>query len=395
MSNTPTHGSDVQEASDWWKASDGRFYPPELHPDYVKSVDPAPPVAAEGPAETQSLAERLPAEADRVGDEASAATDAGLGSMGSARETLDGERSTVDEATASAAAAAAATGKVPDADDPPPTIPAMGLATEGQAQTIIQQPGVPLVSPEAPPSMPPSPGAPPSVPPSMPLSPGAPPSAPAGMPPSPGAPPSVSPSMPPVPTAPAPIVDQGPGGVTYTTPPDLVTSGMPPMQAQASFQPPSAPAPAKASSKVSGLIAVIGGAAAITGSMLNWGKGAVTGANGVEKAVIEVSGFDSNGLITAICGGVLILAGILFFMGVPKQQNWAILAFLGGAVIVGAVVFSMIDIGDLSSRYAAQWQSEGLASVGDVISTQADVGLWITGAGGVLGVLSAPFVNRG
>ena len=197
-----------------------------------------------------------------------------------------------------------------------------------------------------------------------------------------------------MPTAPAPVVEQGPGGVTYTAPPDLVTSGMPPMQQQASFQPPSAPAPAKASSGASGLIAVIAGAAAIAGSLLNWGKGAVTGSNGVEKAIIEVAGFDSSGLITAIFGGVLILAGILFFMGMPKQQNWAILAFLGGAVIVGTVVFSMIDIGDLSNRYAAQWQSDGLASVGDVISTQADLGLWITGAGGVLGVLSAPFVNR-
>ena len=128
--------------------------------------------------------------------------------------------------------------------------------------------------------------------------------------------------------------------------------------------------------------------------MLQWGKGAVTGANGVEKAIIEVPGFDSSGLITAIAGGVLILAGILFFMGVPKQLNWAILAFLGGAVIVGAVVFSMIDIGDLSNRYAAQWQAEGLAAAGDVITTNGDIGLWVTGAGGVLGVLAAPFVNR-
>lgn len=157
---------------------------------------------------------------------------------------------------------------------------------------------------------------------------------------------------------------------------------------------PSMVGPDKASSPVAGLVAILAGAAAIAGSLLQWGKGAVTAANGTEKAIIEVAGFDSNGLITAICGGVLILAGLLFFLGVPKQQNWAILAFLGGAVIVGAVVFSLIDIGDLSNRYAATWQSQGLAAVGDVISTEADIGLWITGAGGVLGVLAAPFANR-
>jgi hypothetical protein len=159
------------------------------------------------------------------------------------------------------------------------------------------------------------------------------------------------------------------------------------------IQPPATP-PTKTSSGTSGLIALIGGAAAIAGSLLQWGKGAVTGIDGVEKAIIEVPGFDSSGLITAIAGGVLILAGILFFVGLPKQFNWAILAFIGGAVIVGAVVFSMIDIGDLSNRYAAQWQAEGLASTGDVISTNGDIGLWITGAGGVLGVLAAPFAKR-
>lgn len=157
---------------------------------------------------------------------------------------------------------------------------------------------------------------------------------------------------------------------------------------------PSMVGPDKASSPVAGIIAIIAGAAAIAGSLLQWGKGAVTAADGSEKAIIEVAGFDSNGLLTAICGGVLVLAGLLFLVGVPKQLHWAILAFLGGAVIVGAVVFSLIDIGDLSNRYAAQWQREGLAAVGDVISTEADIGLWVAGAGGVLGVLAAPFANR-
>jgi len=360
MSNTPTHGSDVQETPDWWKASDGRFYPPELHPDYVKSAEPDPAVSA-AVAPESSLADRLRAEADRVGDEASAAADAGVGSLGGTPETMSDAKSTIDGAPASAAAATSggvADGMplTPDSIDPRATI-AQGPPAASGGATIIQRPGIP-----------PSPGAPPTSPPSMPPMP----SAPSGMPPAPGAPPSAMP-------------EQGPGGITYTAAP-------PP----SNFQTPVAPAApaAKASSGTSGLMALVAGAAAIAGSLLQWGKGSVVGSNGAERAIIEVPGFDSSGLITAIAGGVLILAGILFFMGVPKQLNWAILAFLGGAVIVGAVVFSMIDIGDLSNRYAAQWQAQGLAQAGDVISTSGDIGLWITGAGGVLGILAAPFVNR-
>lgn len=157
---------------------------------------------------------------------------------------------------------------------------------------------------------------------------------------------------------------------------------------------PAAPSSKNATSPVAGLIALVAGAITIAGTLLQWGKGTVTSAAGAEKAIIEVAGFDSNGFIALACGAGLLLAGVLFFMGVPKQLNWAILAFVAGAVIVGAVVFSVIDISDLSNRYAAEWQQLGLAATGDVITTQADIGLWVTGLGGVLGVLAAPFANR-
>lgn len=209
--------------------------------------------------------------------------------------------------------------------------------------------------------------------------------------------PSGAPVWEPTPTAPQPIVEEGPGGITYTAPPEAPSASLPNQTLAppaGTFTPPSTFGPTKPKSTLSGLLAIVAGAAAIAGSLLQWGKGSVTSASGAEKAVIEVAGFDSNGLLTAICGGVLVLVGILFFSGVPQQLYWAIVAFIGGAVIVGAVVFSLIDIGDLSNRYAAQWQQEGLAAVGDVISTQADIGLWITGAAGVLGVLAAPFSNR-
>ena len=461
MSNTPTHGSDVQETPDWWKASDGRFYPPELHPDYVKPAEPAPapsppaqaPAAASAPAastpadstsadSTPSLADRLRAEADRVGDEASAAADAGVGSMGGVGDSLSGAiagaaaAATGAASTAADAATGAASGAADAAKDAVPDGMPLTADSVDPRATVLQTPPIdeetltqPAVtppsmpSPGAPPSMP-SPGAPPSMPspgapPSMP-SPGAPPSmppspaaAPPGMPPAPSGPsgmpaaPLIPPGMPPAPGAapaipPAPNVEHGPGGITYTAPSEPAAAApmgampatMAPVSSGMDIHPPAAVAPGKPKSAMAGIIALVAGAAAIAGSLLQWGKGSVVGSNGVEKAIIEVPGLDSSGLITAIAGGVLVLAGLLLFMGVPKQINWAALAFVAGAVIVGAVVFSAIDIRDLSERYAAQWEAEGLSADGDLISTVGDIGLWITGAGGVLGVLAAPFVKR-
>lgn len=143
------------------------------------------------------------------------------------------------------------------------------------------------------------------------------------------------------------------------------------------------------------MIAALGGIAALVGSLLfNWGAGDVFASNGVQKATIEVAGLDSNAIFTAPLGGLLLIAGALMFFGVPRQLFWAILAFVGGAAIVGLVVFSSIDIQDLSDRYVPVWANEGLAETGDTIEVGPDLGIWIAGAGGVLGVLAAPFVKN-
>ena len=206
-----------------------------------------------------------------------------------------------------------------------------------------------------------------------------------------------APVVPVTPPAPQGETIAGPAGITYTAPPSpsqhqpqFPAAGQPP-----AYQPGQPAAPSGPStSTLAGTIAVIGGAAAIAGSLLQWGKGAVTSSSGVEKAVIEVAGFDSNGIITVIAGAALLVLGLLFFMGTPTQLHWSIAAFIAGGVVVGAVVFSVIDISDLSSRYASEWQANGFAAAGDVVKTEPDIGLWIAGAGGVLGVLAAPFVNR-
>lgn len=39
--------SDVSQGPGWWTASDGKWYPPELHPNYVPPPPPPPPGAVE------------------------------------------------------------------------------------------------------------------------------------------------------------------------------------------------------------------------------------------------------------------------------------------------------------------------------------------------------------
>ncbi|HET7523510.1 MAG TPA: hypothetical protein VFJ79_05130 [Acidimicrobiales bacterium] len=68
----PYEGSDTQVTPEWWFATDGRWYPPELHPDRQVPVEPAPetlePITGtvpEIPSETAPSAE--PVGKDRAG----------------------------------------------------------------------------------------------------------------------------------------------------------------------------------------------------------------------------------------------------------------------------------------------------------------------------------------
>lgn len=44
--------SDQSQGTDWWQASDGKWYPPETHPDYVAPAPPPPPAPPAPPAPT-------------------------------------------------------------------------------------------------------------------------------------------------------------------------------------------------------------------------------------------------------------------------------------------------------------------------------------------------------
>ncbi|HET6917620.1 MAG TPA: hypothetical protein VFH56_16155 [Acidimicrobiales bacterium] len=59
----PYEGSEAQVTPEWWFASDGRWYPPELHPDRQVPVEPA---QENREAITETIAETTPA-AESVG----------------------------------------------------------------------------------------------------------------------------------------------------------------------------------------------------------------------------------------------------------------------------------------------------------------------------------------
>lgn len=61
----PYEGSERQVTPEWWFASDGRWYPPELHPDQQVPVEPAPEIREPI---TETIAETTPAAESVVKD---------------------------------------------------------------------------------------------------------------------------------------------------------------------------------------------------------------------------------------------------------------------------------------------------------------------------------------
>lgn len=112
--------SDTQQGPGWWQASDGRWYPPEQHPDQLAQL-PAPPVGVQGyvqPPMATITATIQPAKKKRNGCVTAFAVGVGLlvlvgigaallgGRSGSGREAADGERSDSTSSTTTTAAPA-------------------------------------------------------------------------------------------------------------------------------------------------------------------------------------------------------------------------------------------------------------------------------------------------
>jgi len=145
-----------------------------------------------------------------------------------------------------------------------------------------------------------------------------------------------------------------------------------------------------------GLLAIIAGALAIFGgAQLDWGTGSADLTNGGQLAEVTVPGLNSSGWFAVGGGAALVLFGLLFIFGIPKQRMWAFLSFVAGAIILGAVIYSVLDIQDLSQRVADQIRDEGIDNgQAFAVTTEPDLGIWVSGAGGVLGLLSALFSKK-
>jgi len=150
----------------------------------------------------------------------------------------------------------------------------------------------------------------------------------------------------------------------------------------------------KRRSVFAGLLALAGGALAIIGSLMEWANGTAETAGDLLYD-IQVMGMDSNGLGTLIAGAVLCVIALFLLFGIGKQSFWGLLAFIAGAVIVGLAVFSFVDISGLDESHAEALRGDSRLQGGALkVVVQSAIGLWLATAGGILGVLAAPFVNR-
>lgn len=339
--------SDYQVTPDWWMASDHRWYAPHLHPNYVPPAPPAPPAAPTAPVAPQAAVApveasgSIPSATDLAGG---AATVAGAIGMDAPALPGSGMDMTFGQQVADTRPIPGATGpETFDLESSMPTSLAMPQVAQPSLAPTSPNVAIPPVAPTVlPGSM--QPGPPPATP---------------------GLPPMASPAMAPA-SMPGPAVqgDTGTASASGTKNP------------------------------VAAVLAALGGLLAIVAAFMQWGNGSVDGADGTEKALIEVGGFDSSAIITLLCGLALLGFAALLFLGIQQQMYWAIGAFVAGAVIIGVVVFSVLDINDLSNRFAEEWSNSAAAAAGDTVTTSTSMGVWITAIGGILGALAGALADR-
>lgn len=152
----------------------------------------------------------------------------------------------------------------------------------------------------------------------------------------------------------------------------------------------------KKTSPTAAIIAALGGLLAIAGSFLQWGN--IEGRTATEGApavpLQDIAGMDSSGLWALVGGVLLLLFAVLMFIGTPKQLYWGILALVTGGVIVAAVIFSFIDIRGLKDVWKTGLEAGSNPDRISFVDAKMGIGLWLSAAAGILGVLTAPFVDR-
>lgn len=147
-----------------------------------------------------------------------------------------------------------------------------------------------------------------------------------------------------------------------------------------------------------GTLAVFAGLLAMLGSFMEWATDRGISVEGF-TLVRRVAAFDSNGWFTLILGALLVFVGVMLLFAIQPMPLWSMLALGLGIAVVICVGLSYNDIvGQASDDWASfVARSTGLpdASIEALdIGLKASTGLWITGFGGLLGVLTVPFARR-
>lgn len=400
MSTPPPHGSAYQVTPHWWIASDGFWYPPELHPDYQPPPPPAPPRSAAqvpAPAATAASAQApqaaapTPSATVQPSDPAVAAQPpvSQVEPSAQAGSATAGFMSEVHEAASAGAAAIGGAGESL-ADSAVRAASAVSKGVAGgvenvDAANLSVKSTSGAVSEVAAASVDEVVGR-------------------TGMGSTAGAPQAAAGSggveRDVIAKAAAPVAEASRGPAAVDEMPKFSPAKNREAARQASVKheltrEPLIKAPNfdRVRSPFAGLLALGGGACAILGSLSQWGKSWVETAD-TKILRDNISGFEASGYYSLGAGIALVIAGLLFWAGAKRQRLWGLLASLAGLVAIGAAAYSFYDIRDLVNRI-------GEALVGDPrligpsrARTEFKVGILLAAIGGVLGLIAGPFSRK-
>lgn len=338
-------GSDTKEGDGWWMASDRKWYPPELHPDNRAKAKAAAASAAPSTSTSGSSASPGATSEAAAGVQGSAATTTTTGASNPAA-TADGAAAAVAasaSATSSASAPAASSGAV--------------------AAPPIRQ---------------------------------------------------ATPVAPTVPNAP---VRPGPAAPTTGTPTVGAPTAAP--RTQTNFQTPTAAptrAPAYAASGatgetpvvdeddsspnlVAGIWAAVSALLALLGCFLTWANNNGATVAGVDPVDVSFSGMDSNARPALVFAVIMLVGGLLLYLGKRPGLLFGLVVIACGAGIMGMVFYAYVDItGRASTSWAAEVARDAelpLSSMLDAgVGLKPAFGLWVTALGGFLGAMTGPFLRR-
>lgn len=362
--------SDTSQGPGWWKASDGKWYAPELYP----SDWPAPDPVVE-----------VPASRDEVFDAgASVASAAEVAEAPAAVEWPEIKTFGVDEVTEPASPGQSIEAELPT--EPVDQIDsAVDRGAHARPDETAQVPIATEPGDTGRPSWEPSQAGPEvgestlSAPPVI-----APPVEPPAIDPS-DAPTVVQKVVTPASIAPE---AEAPSRDSWRTWGADETPTRPPSEWDVAGEPATSAAPSLVEDEIgdvpSGSAGLLGAALLIIGSFLTWAKagGTLTGGS-----VNGLSG--SNGWGTLIAGLVVGSAAGMLFAGLRK--SWVALA-LGVAALTGLVlaIFSYVDIGSTSDDLPGLLAGRGVPSeIANGAVLDIDTGLWIAIAGAVVGLIAA------